>query len=80
MKILLAAVVSIAFAASAAVACPGHDGAESKVVKKEEQDKGKQADAAKPKATPAPAKPAPAPAKPKADAPKGDNGKVSSAK
>jgi hypothetical protein len=77
MKTILAAIVSIAFLAPAAMACP-HDGAETKTVKKDEKaSPPKQADAKPapaPKATP---KPAPA-AAPKAPAKTpSEQGKVS---
>ncbi len=71
MKTILAAVVSIAFLAPAAMACP-HDGAETKTVKKDEKAEGKQAEA-----KPAPKAPATPKAAPKA-APKAETaGKVS---
>ena len=62
MKTLLAAVVSIAFLAPAAMACP-NDGAETKTVKKDEKGEPKQAQAKPapkaPNAAPSTIKPAP---------------------
>ena len=77
MKTFLAAVVSIAFLAPAAMACP-HDGAETKTVKKDEKGAApKQADAKPapraPNAAPSTVKPAPK-AAPKAPS---ETGKVS---
>jgi|GEM_PF-3395569 len=60
MKTFLAAVVSIAFLAPAAMACPGHDSAEGKTAKKDEKAPTKQADA-KPAPAPAPQAPNVAP-------------------
>jgi hypothetical protein len=70
MKTILAAIVSLGFVTSVAVACPHEENA--KVEKKENKD-AKQAEAPKP----APKAPAPAPAPKPAEQPKADSGKVS---
>lgn len=70
MKTILAAIVSLGFVTSVAIACPHEENA--KVEKKENKD-AKQAEAAPKAPTPAPAPKAPAPK----EQPKADSGKVS---
>lgn len=78
MKTILAAFVSIGFLAPAALACPGHDNAEAKTAKKDEQAPPKQATAPKPAAPPAKVAAPKATPKPAAPAPKvaGSEGKA----